>query len=700
MKRIIWFIILLAAIVQTNFVYGQAARLDKLNADIKAYQRQDTVRINRLNELALLVRKTDPETSRKCYEEIIVLSKKLGYTKGLALAELGLGFYYRFEGNYTQATAYSSAGLRHFELILDTLNQIACYYNLSAINSDLGDRASGIGFDFAGLKLAEAMKNEKWLALINSHLGIRYAELGEYEKSEQFSNDGLKLAQKANDNDGISHCLIGLSLSKRLQGKYAESQNYSNQALKLALKMHDTRTYYQVLVDVSNNNMWMGNYGPVIADLDSCLKNFNLMHFHYDTPFIYETKANLYLHTGKPDSSIKYGLLSFNTTQLSGEKMNTRNVSEILAKAYAAKGNYKDAYRYQAIFTSYRDSLNEVGTVRKVAALQYADEMSKKQTEIALLTKSDELNKLQNRQQKILLIFVIAGLFAAAVFSSVLVISNKHKQKANKLLQQQQDELKATQNQLIQSEKMASLGELTAGVAHEIQNPLNFVNNFAEVSMEMIDEMEKELADGDKNEAIAIAADIKQNLEKIVHHGKRADGIVKGMLQHSRASNGIKEPTDINALADEYLRLAYHGLRAKDKTFNAELVTRFAPNLPNANIIPQDIGRVLLNLFTNAFYAIQQKQQTANAAYKPTVELITKHENGGVVITVKDNGTGIPDAVKDKILQPFFTTKPTGQGTGLGLSLSYDIVVKGHGGTIDINTREGEFSEFTIRLPV
>ncbi|QXV64132.1 histidine kinase [Mucilaginibacter sp. 21P] len=262
-------------------------------------------------------------------------------------------------------------------------------------------------------------------------------------------------------------------------------------------------------------------------------------------------------------------------------------------------------------------------------------------------------------------------------------------------------ELKATQAQLIQQEKLASLGELTAGIAHEIQNPLNFVNNFSEVSMELIDEMEAEIAKGDMEEANAIAADIKQNLEKIRHHGKRADGIVKGMLQHSRASSNIKEPTNLNTIADEYFRLAYHGLRAKDKSFNAELVSNFDEHLPLVNMVSQDVGRVLLNMFTNAFYAVHQKQKTVGGDFKPKVEVSTKVLPGNnVEIIVRDNGTGIPDAIKDKIMQPFFTTKPAGEGTGLGLSLSYDIIVKAHKGTININSKEGEGSEFIITLPV
>jgi signal transduction histidine kinase/ligand-binding sensor domain-containing protein len=260
--------------------------------------------------------------------------------------------------------------------------------------------------------------------------------------------------------------------------------------------------------------------------------------------------------------------------------------------------------------------------------------------------------------------------------------------------------LKQTQIQLIQSEKMASLGELTAGIAHEIQNPLNFVNNFSEVSAELIDEMDQELDKGDIAEAKAIGADLKQNLEKIRQHGKRADSIVKGMLEHSRTRTGEKLLTDLNGLCDEFLKLSYHGLRAKDKNFNAEMVTNYDANLPKINIVQQDLGRVLLNLFNNAFYAVNQKQKTAGTDYKPEVMVTTSTEKNNIVIKVKDNGNGIPDNIKDKIMQPFFTTKPTGEGTGLGLSLSYDIVVKGHGGRITIQTVENEFSEFIVEIPL
>ena len=271
-------------------------------------------------------------------------------------------------------------------------------------------------------------------------------------------------------------------------------------------------------------------------------------------------------------------------------------------------------------------------------------------------------------------------------------------------------ELQVTQKQLIQSEKMASLGELTAGIAHEIQNPLNFVNNFSDVSMELLDEMKTELDKGNTEDAKDIANDVILNLGKINHHGKRADAIVKGMLQHSRSSTGVKEPTDINALCDEFIRLSYHGLRAKDKSFNATIKTDFDPTLEKINIIPQDIGRVVLNLLTNAFYVVNEKnlsgQQTLSGLkdptglkYEPTVAVTTKKTGDKIIIKVSDNGNGIPQKILDKIFQPFFTTKPTGQGTGLGLSLSYDIVTKGHGGELKVETKEGEGTSFILSLP-
>jgi len=301
-------------------------------------------------------------------------------------------------------------------------------------------------------------------------------------------------------------------------------------------------------------------------------------------------------------------------------------------------------------------------------------------------------------KQKIFFYSSLVGTNVTIFF--ILLVYENSKNRALESVQKKNADLISTQAQLIQAEKMASLGELTAGIAHEIQNPLNFVNNFSDVNAELIDEMQLEMDKGNLEDAKAISNDIRENELKINHHGKRADAIVKGMLLHSRSNSGVKEPTDINALAEEYLRLAYHGLRAKDKSFNATLKTDFDTSIGQINAIPQDLGRVVLNLINNAFYAVSEKKQLLDETYLPTVSISTKRLNGKIEIKVADNGNGIPQKVLDKIYQPFFTTKPSGQGTGLGLSMSYEIVTKGHGGELKVETIEGEGSVFAILLPV
>ena len=291
----------------------------------------------------------------------------------------------------------------------------------------------------------------------------------------------------------------------------------------------------------------------------------------------------------------------------------------------------------------------------------------------------------------------------------VLFWGYRTKQRDNALLKQQKTEiertltqLKTTQTQLIHKEKMASLGELTAGIAHEIQNPLNFVNNFSELSTELVEELaeEQQKPNPDMSLEIELLTDLKDNLNKINHHGNRASSIVKGMLEHARRSSGELTATDLNKLIDEYLRLAYHGMRAKDKNFNAELTTEFDASVGEVVVMPQEMGRVFLNLFSNAFYAVRQQQQTTNADYHPLVTVRTERQPNQLVVTVLDNGVGMSDAVKAKIFQPFFTTKPTGEGTGLGLSLSYDIITKGHGGNLTVTSQPGQGAEFVITLPI
>ena len=398
--------------------------------------------------------------------------------------------------------------------------------------------------------------------------------------------------------------------------------------------------------------------------------------------------ANLFNHTNVMDSAFYYARLAFAVAQNTSSYLYIINASSLLKDFYKRKKQTDSAFKYQEIMLAANDSLFNREKLTQMQNLTFNEDL--RHQEIV-----KEREKFQN---EIKIYGLAAGLVVLLLLAGILWRNNRLKQKAKTKIEKAYSELKSTQTQLIRSEKMASLGELTAGIAHEIQNPLNFVNNFSDVNTELIDEAEQEMDKGNINEAKTILIDIKENEQKINHHGKRADAIVKNMLQPSRTSSGVKEPTDINALTNEYLRLTSHGLRAKDKSFNAIIRTDFDETMGKINIIPQDIGRVLLNLYNNAFYAVSEKKKQQGEGYEPTVSVSTKRINDKVEIRVKDNGNGIPQKVLNKIFQPFFTTKPTGQGTGLGLSLSYDII-KAHNGEINVETKEEEFAEFVILLP-
>ena len=402
-----------------------------------------------------------------------------------------------------------------------------------------------------------------------------------------------------------------------------------------------------------------------------------------------------YLAEGQKDSSLHYALKHLQTIQslgpILGLEANIGTAYENVYRSYKLRNQFDSAYKYQGLALIAKDSISKI-RIKHLAEFQNLS--FHEQIRLQSLEKEKEAY-----QNKIRTYFLLAGIAVLLLLIIIVYWNNRQKHKANIKIEQAYNKLKATQQQLIQSEKMASLGELTAGIAHEIQNPLNFVNNFSEVSRELIDELKSQKEKLKKEDQDEILNDIDANLEKINHHGKRADAIVKGMLQHSRSNAGIKELTDINALADEYLRLSYHGIRAKDKSFNADIKTDFDAGIGKINIIPQDIGRALLNLYNNAFYAVNEKKKNSASDYEPTVSLRTKKTGDDIELTVIDNGIGIPPNIVDKIFQPFFTTKPTGQGTGLGLSLSYDII-KAHGGELKVATNEGEGSIFSIQLPI
>ncbi|MDO3627972.1 ATP-binding protein [Mucilaginibacter sp. BT774] len=608
---------------------------------------------------------------------------------------------------------------------------------------------SGIIYAQKGYEIAQ--KNN-WLdaqGFALKRMADSYGNISDYVKSMQYYFKALRAYESINDMFGeqtvynnigstylgkqdYKNALLNLYKAKRMMDTYLLSHKPDNKTQRssyiislnigetyLGLKKVDSAEYYlnntngtlRQLTNAEEANEFkanialdLGQIATLRGDKQAALKYFrsavSISIANQDIDNLsksYLSAAKLYHQYKQQDSAEYFGRKAIEVATSANFAQDVLDAGTVLYSYYDEDQNLPEAYKYYKITTRAKDSLYSQDKVKQLLSLDF-DEKQRQQ---------DIAAAQQQYRENVRMYALIAVL---AVFLLLVIIfwrNSNQRKKANQLLQQQKEEiqttlgeLKTTQNQLVQSAKMASLGELTAGIAHEIQNPLNFVNNFSDVNREMIGELRGELKNGNVNEALAIADDIEQNEVKINHHGKRADFIVKGMLEHSRTSTGERQVTNINVLADEFLKLSYHGLRAKDKSFNADLVTHFDPSLPKLNVVQQDIGRVLINLFSNAFYAVNQKAKTTGPDYKPTVEVSTTKENGSILIKIKDNGTGIPDAIREKIMQPFFTTKPTGDGTGLGLSLSYDIVVKGHGGNIDVNTKEGEFTEFIVSLPL
>src|SRR6266496_211661 len=593
--------------------------------------------------------------------------------------------------------------------------------------------------------LSQQLHFAKGEALSLNRIATAYATVGDYPKALQFFTKALKICEDIGDQTGIGRSINNIGNLYLIQGDYKKALEYFMQAknsqgingdnyLKtviflnigesyLHLNQSDSALYYlEAYYPVSKQNRQEDLYG----DFERLLGDVKVLNDHTDEAFnyfdksissyeavddkqhlslTYQSIAKLYQKINRPDSAIRYAKKSLVAAQLGSYNQGIFNASKLLSVFYEGK-NDKEAFRYFKIATAAKDSLFSQDKVKQLLSLSFEEKQHQQDIETA---RANYLNQIK--------LYVLGGVLVVFLLLAIILFrNNRQKQKANTLLKEQKQEiqktlteLKSTQTLLIQSEKMASLGELTAGIAHEIQNPLNFVNNFSEVNTELIDELkgERSKVKGERNEELEdeILNDVKQNLEKIIHHGKRADAIVKGMLQHSHISTGQKEPTDINALVDEYLRLSYHGMRAKDprdsvnKSFNATLQTDFDTSIEKINVVPQDIGRVLLNLFNNAFYGVTEKKKHQKENYEPTVSVSTKKLNNKIEIRVKDNGIGIPEKVVDKIFQPFFTKKPTGQGTGLGLSLAYDII-KAHGGEIKVETKEGEGAEFIISLPL
>ncbi len=598
----------------------------------------------------------------------------------------------------------------------------------------------GVAYGQQGLRLAEALNYERGKALCKLNLGWSFWALGNYNTALQLAIDVQRQFENLHDNLNIAFSHIFMASVYRDIGDYKRALPEAHKATELQKagdisprigyaslgsiyelknQLDSAHFYVQKAYEIdleTNGGNWDWLY-YLFGNIEAKKKNYNTALAYYRTalPLAIESKiyksivealngiSMVYRDVGNYDSSIYYANEVLQKWSTVAYQKGVLETADILAGVYKAKNQKDSAIKYLEFSASLRNKLFGQEQERDIQNMAFNEQMRKD------LIGRERQQYRNNLKMSILL----AGGIIFLIIAFMLWRNNQHRKKAFGQLQQQKaqtdlqktkaeaalDELKAMQSQLIQSEKMASLGELTAGIAHEIQNPLNFVNNFSDVNKELVDELQQELKAGKINDAIEISNDIKSNEEKINHHGKRADGIVKGMLQHSRSSSGTKEPTDINALADEYLRLAYHGLRAKDKSFNAILNTDYDESMENINIIPQDIGRVILNLITNAFYAVNEKKNQSTGDYEPTVFVSTKKAGNQIKLKVADNGNGIPPNIIDKIFQPFFTTKPTGQGTGLGLSLAYDIV-KAHGGEIKVETKEGKGTEFIVKLSI
>ncbi|MBO2010573.1 ATP-binding protein [Hymenobacter negativus] len=685
--------------------HAQAQVADSLQADLRSHARPDTARNNRLNALALALRNNAPEKSAALFREARQLGQELGYTVGEAEASLGLGFYYRHRGEYGTAEAYSEQSRQGFEQAGNLLGQMRSFYNLSCIYSDQGFYNKSLQANLRGLALAEAARNLKWQAFLNTQLGISSTYLGEYATATRYLDQGLGLAKESGDPNSIGHAHAGFGALYRIQGKWAEAQRNYEVDAEISRELNDEQGLLFEEINIGDMQERQGHIPEAFAAVRSGLRRaLRMRSAAGDVPRAQLVLARSFLRAGQLDSALRYAQQSLQTTQRSGAKEYSRDASQVLAQASARLGNFAAAYRYEKLFGAYRDSLNSSDLKRRAAVLEYRADLARKQAQIVKLTSSSQFIQAQNRQQRWALLSALLGLGAVGTLSVVLWRNNREKQRANAVLKQQQDELRATQSQLVASEKWAFVGELSAGIAHELQNPLAFMKNFADVSVALLD-TDPVPPTGPASLEQEIMAGLRQNLEKISQQGQRASSIINDMLTHARAGSGQRVPTDLNALAAEGLTLAYQGLCVQDKTFHATLVQDLPPRQPLVAVVPSDLTRVLVNLCTNALHAVRARQRQEAAAgtaatFQPTVTVSTRHHAPHTVeIRVRDNGTGMNAEVLSKVFQPFFTTKPAEEGTGLGLSLSHDIVTKGHGGTLTVESREGEGTEFVVALP-
>ncbi len=732
-KTIRLMILLCNCICCSQLLQAQQTEMDSLSIVLEKFRTSanyetDTNFINTLNLFAFKYNQIKPDTTILLSRQSLDLSNKIDYLKGKADALKNMGLGYNVKGEYNQSLTFLAEALSLWKKAGNLKGMGIVYYATGIIFSNLGNYPEALENYFQALKIREELGDKHGISSSINAIGAIYFVQGKFNDALTHYLKSLKLSREVNNQTGVESAYANIGEVYFRQAKYEAAQESLFKALKLNEKSGNRENRAFISLMLGSIKFKQGNYSEA-------------MEYYHKTKALaieigskeYTSRSNLglgevSLALKDYDKSLKHTQDGVSIARQIGYIELLRDGNEILTRIYETKGMATQALFHHKQFKLYADSINNQQTEQRTQNLAADYEYNKKEIVLKAEQEKKEIEfQKKTNQQRWIIFSAFAALFSALVVALLIYRSRQKEKKSNLLLHRKNEEidkqkniaekslaeLKTTQALLIQSEKMASLGELTAGIAHEIQNPLNFVNNFSEVSNELISEMVEEVDKGNTAEIKLIAKDVQQNLEKILHHGKRADAIVKGMLQHSSSGSGKKEPTDINKLADEYLRLAYHGLRAKDKSFNATMKTEFDEGIGNINIIPQDIGRVILNLITNAFYVTNEKQKQGLESYEPTVTVKTLKNppsgsqaerregtqfGGAVVISVTDNGNGIPQKILDKIFQPFFTTKPTGQGTGLGLSLSYDIV-KAHGGELKVETKEGEGSKFIIVLP-
>ncbi|MCW3111801.1 MAG: hypothetical protein JWR18_197 [Segetibacter sp.] len=644
MKRIIQILFFLLSTVSVN---GQQYAIDSLKSALHTTT-ADISKIKLMSMLSQHYAYNNMDSALFYGQQIIILSQKENYTYGLCDGYLCLSRALDRMGNYPDALKMALRGLQMAE------------------------------------QIREGKKNI--LLRVYNQLGTLYMLMKQFPDAKATLRKCIENVNGPNDPN-YCNALILLGTVYRQENRLDSALICATQAYKISIQQDIQMQQPFVMSVLGDVYKALNRKDSAMTFYKQSIRKGEEMNNYFFTARSLNGLADLFSKMGAYDSCLFYARKSLQLAQENSFKLYVFNASSIIKNTYEKLNNTDSTLKYMRLTLATNDSLFNQVKSQQFTSMLYDEQQRQQQAK-------DAEERYENRVRLYALLSAMVVFVLIALF---LYRNNRQKQKANVELTKALTKLKATQAQLIQKEKMASLGELTAGIAHEIQNPLNFVNNFSDVNTDLIEELEQETNKGNIAEVKLIANDIKENEKKINHHGKRADAIVKGMLQHSRVSTGKKEPTDINALADEYLRLSYYGLKAKNKDFNADFKTDFDESIGKIEVVSQDIGSVLLNLYNNAFYSVSEKKTQLNGAFEPMVSVTTKRSGNKPEIVVKDNGVGIPPKVLDKIFQPFFTTKPTGQGTGLGLSLSYDII-KAHGGELRVETKEGEGAEFIIRF--